>query len=477
MSEHCEHARERELGEGEVLGCAALCDGAARRRRWGGVMVWALLFGCTSGMETDAELDSTDRALSIGGTDGGGLEPHHPHPRGARPPRGGGRSTCGEPLGFSRVAQSSAELDIAAARPALNAAGDIVFAATDASGAARLMVSRRRSSRAIDVSAFGLGTPVQVAIDDARNVAFLAPNAEAMAPFGVFTVQPNGQSLITHYAAVEGGNIDAGIIDTEDALALSPNGVLTFSSIRRLGTVSGPNTGALYRGTSTGGATVVVRASDVSRPFQFGFGEARGLDINADGTIAADMVHVTRCGIQNGVLVFDTPEPEFAAVPHVLTGVTSLLSAAIDDVGNVVFALRTTQPEVAMTRCPPAGNFDFSFLANAIYRATPRVLSEAPDLTPLVETTGPFAAFGAVETSPAGQLVFEGELDDGRRGIFLGAAVEQDAVVLVGDELGGEPVEDVQLGELNNACEMTLATTSASGRSVWRVTGVAPRPL
>lgn len=49
-----------------------------------------------------------------------------------------------------------------------------------------------------------------------------------------------------------------------------------------------------------------------------------------------------------------------------------------------------------------------------------------------------------------------------------------DKIVATGDMLAGEVVTDVQLGHLNDACQLSLITVSSSGRRVWRVNGVSP---
>jgi hypothetical protein len=55
-----------------------------------------------------------------------------------------------------------------------------------------------------------------------------------------------------------------------------------------------------------------------------------------------------------------------------------------------------------------------------------------------------------------------------------GADPVADKIVATGDMLAGEVVTDVQLGHLNDACQLSLITVSSSGRRVWRVNGVSP---
>jgi hypothetical protein len=49
-----------------------------------------------------------------------------------------------------------------------------------------------------------------------------------------------------------------------------------------------------------------------------------------------------------------------------------------------------------------------------------------------------------------------------------------DKIIATGDTLGGEVVADVQLGHLNDACQLSLLKVSSNGRRVWRVDGVSP---
>lgn len=389
-------------------------------------------------------------------------------------PRGPG-SSCDGPLRLYSVARSSEESSIGEAAPALNDRGQLAFAASDPSGRAKLMIGKGRGSVAVDLAAHGLELPVRIALDDAGRAAFLAPTRASGGLYGAFALDERQRDLRVRYAAGRGGGIDdGGAITARGALALSLGGVLAFSSI--LEPSSGQSGGAVYRGAPGGEFDELVAGSDVERPDGAGFANVKALDINAGGTVAAVMLHASRCGVQQGVLVLERPEAEVARALHVLAGIglTAPISVALNDDGLVAFALPGDEPKVPVLRCPPAGDFELSFSSTGVYTAFPVPFTEAPGLALVVDNSGPFASFGAVDVNAAGTVVFEAELDNGLRGIFKGPDPELDAILTVGDELDGELVSDVHLGQLNDACELSIATTGPSGRSIWRASGVTP---
>jgi hypothetical protein len=372
-----------------------------------------------------------------------------------------------------RIASASEQLTIGDARPALNDGGLVAFAGVEG-GAPSILLGRGGALSTVDVSAFGLGQPAAVALDSASRMAFLAAAADGAGELGAFASDRRGRRFTVHYAPEPGGGLaDGGAITSPGALALAASGTLSFSSIDQ--SAGAPDSGAVYRGPVRGSVARLVSASDTSRPNQFGFSNVGALDVNSSGRVAAQLQHVTRCGIQNGVLVFDTPEPSLAQAAHAITGLSPDLAPAValDESGLVAFALPGSQASVMVLRCPPAGSFETSFLATGVYTAQPTLFPVAPAASLVADVSGAFESFGAVDVA-GGLVVFEAALDGGGRGVFRGADVEQDAVLLTGDELAGEPVSDVQLGQLNSAGELSLLVTSAAGRSVWRVSGLEP---
>jgi hypothetical protein len=103
-----------------------------------------------------------------------------------------------------------------------------------------------------------------------------------------------------------------------------------------------------------------------------------------------------------------------------------------------------------------------------VYTATRTPLNDRPELTLIADNDGDFARFFEVDIDAAGHVVFEAELSSGERGIFTGPDAEADKIVAVGDELNGELVTEVELGQMNDACQLSFATVSESGRRMWR---------
>lgn len=386
--------------------------------------------------------------------------PHHPKPPHHPPPTP--PTACDGPLSFQAVASGQSEWSIGSAPPALNNLGQLAFVAVDAMGAPHLLLGDGGPLTAQNLATLGFEPPVRVALDDAANLAFLASTPSSGGLFGVFATDTAGSSLLVHYAAEEGGGLaDGGSIVASRGLALAPNGTLAFSSIIDA-------SGALYRGPITGGASVLVTGSS-------DFFNRQEMDVNAGGTVTMQMEH-SACGLQRGVLAFDDPEPDIQDTNKAIAGlnVGQQPDHALNDAGVMAFALTGTSPTTEVLRCPPGEPFVRFNIVTGVYTAVPTPLSDPPNLTLIVDNSGPFASFGSIDINNAGNVVFEAELDTGERGIFKGPDPVLDKIVAVGDELGGEAVTEVQLGQLNDACELSLATVSESGRSVWRIGGITP---
>jgi hypothetical protein len=264
-----------------------------------------------------------------------------------------------------------------------------------------------------------------------------------------------------HYTAEPGGGRgDQGSLISARPFALAASGTLAFSSIR-------DGRGALYRGDAGGDLERVLTGSgELVNPAQ--------LDVNAAGTVALQMEH-TQCGPQRGILLLDEPNPPLPTIDQAIAGLSVGLSpeVALNDAGVIAFALPGTAATVQLLRCPEGEPPERFELTTGVYTALRTPLGERPELTLVAGNGGAFASFGEVDIDGAGRVVFEAELTAGGRGIFRGPDVARDKIVAEGDELGGELVTEVQLGELNDACQLSFATVSASGRRVWRA-GMQP---
>jgi hypothetical protein len=360
-------------------------------------------------------------------------------------------------LRFDLVASSS-DFVIGTVPAALNNAGLVAFAG----GTEQLLVGGNGAATAFDLSAWGLERLIRVALDDAGDVAFLAATPTSGTEFGAFATNITGSTPAVLYAPELGGGLgDTGFLESSSRLAMAANGIVTFSSIQ-------DSQGALYRGPVTGTIELLHTGGN-------GFANNQELDVNAGGTVINQMEH-SGCGLQRGILVFDTPElpieDTFKAIAGL--GVSQQPDGALNDSGVVALALSGTEPEVGVLRCPAGEPFERFNVALGVYTAVPTPLSDPPNLSLVTDTTGAFASFGAVDINNAGTVVFEATLDAGGRGIFRGPDAVANKIVAAGDTLGGEVITDVQLGQLNDNCQLSMATVSASGRSVWRVSGIRP---
>jgi len=389
---------------------------------------------------------------------------HHTHRRrhrGHHPPRscGGG---CEGGLSFTAIASSSGDFTIAPLAVALNDEGLVAFSGADSGGVERLLLGSGGALTALDVSLWGLERVGRLALDGEGALAFIAATATSGSFFGAFATDTDGSGPTVLYAPEAGGGLaDDGALEASSRIAIAANGTVAFSSIQ-------DGHGALYRGPVSGSLAVVRTGTGA-------FYNNQELDVNAAGTVAMQMEHGA-CGLQRGVLLFDDPEPDIDDVFKAIAGVSvgQQPDTALNDSGLVAFALTGTAPDVDVLRCPEGEDPEHLNVALGVYTAHPTPLSDPPALSLVADSTGAFASFGAVDINDAGTVVFEADLDGGGRGIYRGPDPVGDRIVAVGDELGGEVVTDIQLGQLNDECELAFAAVTASGRSVWRASGVAP---
>ncbi len=441
------------LASGTLLACGERADAQ-------GVAAALTADGVETTLESGELLKRNDGAHAAGWHRGFHPRKRHHHRR-HRPPEEQPPAPCDDALSLEEIAGGDGEWLIGPAAPALDNAGELAFAATDATGVAHVLVGSGGLLAAVSLEAEGLELPLRVALDDAGHLAFLAATSSSGNLLGAFSTDLSGSGVVVHYAAEEGGGLgDDGSIISDRPLALAPNGMLAFSSIR-------DGRGALYRGPVDGSLELVRTGSG-------DFFNQQQMDVNAGGTVALQMEH-NACGLQRGILLFDEPGAEIADIDKAIAGLSvgQQPDVALNDAGVIAFALPGTLPAVQVLRCPvgqPAERFD---VALGVYTATRTPLSELPDLTLLADNAGPFASFGSVDIDSEGRVVFEAVLDSGQRGIFMGPDPVADKIVAVGDELKGEVVSGVQLGQLNDSCQLSFATESASGRKVWRADGIA----
>jgi hypothetical protein len=367
---------------------------------------------------------------------------------------------------FQMLASSRPGFSVAPVRTALNNRGRVAFAARDGNGADYLALADGGPVASFDMAAWGLAHPGSVGIDDESHVAFFATGA-AGGLQGVFATDAGGAVPRVIYAPARGGGLgDNGVIS--GTVGLAPNGILAFSSV-----TTGP-AGAYYRGPVTGAITALVNGSGT-------FAGSRELDVNSAGVIAAETEGGSECGLLSNIFLYDTPGPTLATLTSVIAGLGDgdQPSVAINDEGFVAFAIGIRSPPPApvtdmVMRCPMGQPPLHLSLPTGVYVGTGAPLSvPLPDLTPIAKVGPDYEGFGEVDIDDAGTVVFEATLANGSKGVFDGADPAADKIVAAGDTLGGEVVTGVILGRLNDACELSLTTASASGLRVWRVSGLS----
>ena len=336
------------------------------------------------------------------------------------------------------------------ARAALAENGTVV-----ASEAARFLVGDGSSLDPVDLSSLGLEVtapsarrrPVRVRTEG--DIAFVANRPTTVGCTsggrGAYRIATSGGPLTTYFEGCASG----GVVGSE--IGLSANGTVAFSQITN-------GQGALYRGPVSG--TVSVLRSGTGTFFN-----TQTLDVSDAGRVVVQMEYSDGFagGLMRGLLLFDQPEQDKAVIDTAIEklGVGTQTPVAINASGEVAFSLAG---DVSF----PIGTTVYNFPAG-IYRATPTLFNTPKSLTLIADLSGKYCGFGAVDINDAGDVVFEARLDGelgctsgtASDGLFVGPDSEADAVVVRGDSGLGAPqfFDDIQLGELNDAGQVSFTTT------------------
>jgi hypothetical protein len=393
---------------------------------------------------------------------GGHHKPSLPKP--PKPPEPAA-DPCAGGLVFQEIVISGVGGSMALSSAALNNRGQVLVAG-EVAGAPSLLLGDGATVSAVDLTAQGFTELSKVGLDDAGDLVFTASPAGAASGssgslFGVFVTDAAGSAAQSLYDASVGGGLgDGGELFTFSRLAVAANGTVAFSSIRN-------GVGGLYRSPIAGPPEALVANSPP-------FFNSQDVDVNAAGVVTLQMEH-SACGLQRGVLVFDSPGTTMATVRKAVAGfgVGQQPDASLNDAGEIAFALEGTG-SAEVLRCPAGEPAERFSLDAGVYTAQPTPLSDRPNIALVADTAGAFASFEAVEFNNARSVVFQATLDSGEVGIFRGPDTTADKVLVVGDTLGGEQVEALQLGQLNDRCQLALVTDGPSGPRVWRVSGIAP---
>lgn len=252
-------------------------------------------------------------------------------------------------------------------------------------------------------------------------------------------------------------------------VALSENGTVAFATL-----VSA--SGAIYRGPVDGAVTSLRTGSGT-------FFNVRDLDVNNGGTVAVQMEYTDpTAGLSRGILLFDSVDQPLTdidtAIERLNVGVQPL--PAINASRQVAFALAFP---VTLLYFDPPGVFSDPpavtiTLTPGVYRSTPTPWGEPNEFEQIANTTGPYASFGRVRINDSGLVVFEATLDAGGFGIFTGTDPVTDKVVALGDTQGDLLFSFLELGELNNAGQISLLASdfNSTDRFVFRVDNLCAEP-
>ena len=344
-------------------------------------------------------------------------------------------------------------------RPALADNGTVVVAAEG-----RLEVGDGASLAAVDLDTEGL--VIQAGSFSARalqvrnggDVVFVAnrPVSDACegpgGARGAYYTDTMGSSITALTETCAFDTPDVGAVGPH--IAMSPNGTVAFSQI-----VNG--NGALYRGPAAGPVSVLRSGTGE-------FFNTQEIDVNDAGRVPVQMEYFDGFagGLLRGILVFDTPEQAKADIDTAVEklGIGNQPSLAINSDGIVAFA---TNSNFSM----PIGGTTYNFDAG-VYRADPTQFNTPKMLTLVADRSGDFCNFGRVDIDDGGTVVFEaqvvGELsgcvrgfDTVMDGIFYGPNITRDRIVVRGDNAleGHQFFDNIRLGELNNAGQLSFLTT------------------
>ena len=280
---------------------------------------------------------------------------------------------------------------------------------------------------------------------------------------GAYHLDASGATLSTYFENCPSASV--GVVGRD--IGFSPNGTVAFTQISN-------GLGAIYRGPAAGPVSILRSGNGT-------FYNTGGLDVSDAGRVAVQMEYSDGIagGLMRGILLFDTPEQDkstvYTAIEKLSVGAQPLV--AVNASGDVAFSLNEA---VAFT----IAGTSYS-VGPGVFRATPTLFNTAKAITPIVDASGPYCRFGAVDINDSGTVVFEAAIAGGARctpagtvadydGLFKGPSSITDRIVF-GDEsrLGThQHYDSVRLGEINNSGQVAFLTEARSHPvdpvAVWR---------
>lgn len=373
-------------------------------------------------------------------------------------------------ISFTEVAREGSEtlsaIDVEA-RPDLTRDGRVAFVGRDRHDGLRLFVAGANGTAAasVDVGSAGHEQVLSLQIDDAGRLAFLSrrrtPTGDEARGVYVAAIDAPIRTLVE---ATDASAPDGSSPPPSSNVALSPKGTIAFSTVLSA-------QGGVFRG-SLGG----TEAPSLLRSGTGTFYNTKQLDVTDGGSVAVQMEYGDPVrGLARGILLFSSAEQTLEEVSAAVEklGIGTQPEPSMNARGEVAFFLdRTdTMPFFDPPDDRTAGPVREITLEPGVYVSTPTPFGRPSQVRQVATASGAFDQFFHVEINDAGLVVFEASLDDGRRGVYRGPDPQGDKIVEVGDDLGGERVSWVSLGELNDAGQVAVVTRGdvTRPRRLWRV--------
>lgn len=286
---------------------------------------------------------------------------------------------------------------------------------------------------------------------------------------GVYRTSTTAAAITTYYEGSLGPPMPPEPTAFSANVALSESGTVAFTTITN-------GAGALYRGPVTGTPSVYRQGSGT-------FFNNRRLDVNDSGQVVMEMEYAdpTR-GLSRGLLVFSAPNQTRSQISTAFekANVGWTARMAINGSGQVAFA---TNLSATLTFYDPPDNpsgtvVETVTVSPGVYVSTPTGFGLPLQLTQIADGTV-YANFGDVDINDAGTVVFQASpIAGGGSGVFRGNDPVADKIIQQGDVEGPFLFSIVQMGELNNAGELSVFTSdfNSTDRQIWKIQGITAPP-
>ena len=376
-------------------------------------------------------------------------------------------SAMSQSLAFTQIAREfSGGLGFVnpSVRTAIAEDGRVAFVGDDGPGVERIFSGDGAALSEAATESAGYFAIRSLQINSSGDIPFVAVRTSSL---GVYRTDPTGGAYSTLHEdpAPLPGTPGPAVTDT---VSMSPNGNVTFSSIKN-------GVGALWRGTIDGSFSELRSGNGT-------FFNTRWPVVNDAGQVAVQMEHrdLATQQLRRGILIFDAPGQSLVEIDSVIDrlNVAFQPKPRINASGQIAFALNS---DVSVPVFEPpndgSGFVETIVIGAGVYVANATPFGHAFDLTLIADPSDGYTSFGELDINDAGTVVFEAGTPMGW-GIFSGPDPAADKILQTGDEMDGRLFSVVMLGELNNAGQVSLLTSdyNTTDREVWRVDGVGQPP-